>query len=56
MVSAMFCHAEPRSLVFFFLSDSELQMQISKNGLHCLLKWTFINYGELHFDSVKIAD
>ena len=55
MVSAMFCHAEPGSLVFF-LSDSDLQIQISKNELHCLLKWTFINYGELHCHSVKIAD
>ena len=33
IVSAMFCHAGPRSLVFCFLSDSDLQIQILKNGL-----------------------
>ena len=38
MVSAMFSHAELRSLVFFLLSDSDLQIQILKKGLHCLLK------------------
>ena len=36
MVSTMFCHAEPRSFnSVFFLSDSDLQIQISKNGLSC---------------------
>ena len=35
IVSAMFCHAGPSSLVSFFLSDSDhdLQIQILKNGL-----------------------
>ena len=42
---AMFCHAGPCSLVLFFffagcwiLSDSDLQIQISKNELHLKLK------------------
>ena len=42
----MFCHAGPSSLVFFLffcgmikiLSDSDFQIQISKNGLHLKLK------------------
>ena len=37
MVSAMFVMlSSGRSC--FFLSDSDLQIQISKNGLHCLLQ------------------
>ena len=43
---AMFCHAEPSSLVFFFFLqdvkfsriDSDLYIQISKSGLHLKLK------------------
>ena len=42
---AMFCHAEPSSLVLFFLQDvkfsridSDLYIQISKSGLHLKLK------------------
>ena len=42
----MFCHAGPSLLVFFLffygmikiLSDSDFQIQISKNGLHLKLK------------------
>ena len=51
---AMFCHAGSSSLVFFagcfkILSDGDLQIQISKNGLHLKLKL------QLHCDSVNIA-
>ena len=48
MVSAMFCHAGPGSLVLFF--SSRIVIYRSKcRRMDC-------NYGEVHCDSVKIAD
>ena len=54
---AMFCHAEPSSLVFFFFCRmlnflGSIVIYTSKfQRVDCTLNWSYIHYGGLHCDS-----
>ena len=59
--SAMFYHAGPISLVFFAIQFNSLQdVKLSRIVIYrskairmkCSLKWSCVNYGELHCDSI----
>ena len=56
---AMFSHAGPSLLVSVFLRDVKFsQIVICRSKLWRMdgtLNWSYINYGKLHCDSVKIA-
>ena len=56
---AMFSHAGPSLLVCVFLRDVKFsQIVIWRSKLRRMngtLNWSYINYGKLHCDSVKIA-
>ena len=56
--SAMFCPAEPRSLVFFTGCFEILKIVINRSRFQIMdssLNWSFINFGELCCGSVMIA-